>query len=51
MASGQEVKDAIVKETPEAKVDVSELDLSSLASVRNFAKEFNSSGRPLNILM
>ncbi|XP_027159642.1 short-chain dehydrogenase TIC 32, chloroplastic-like isoform X1 [Coffea eugenioides] len=51
MAAGQEVKDAIVKETPEAKVDVSELDLSSLASVRNFAKEFKSSGRPLNILI
>ncbi|CDP05172.1 unnamed protein product [Coffea canephora] len=51
MAAGQEVKDAIVKETPEAKVDVLELDLSSLASVRNFAKEFNSSGRPLNILI
>lgn len=51
MAAGQKVKDAIVKETPEAKVDALELDLSSLASVRNFAEEFNSSGRPLNILI
>ena len=51
MASGQEVKDAIVKETPEAKVDVLGLDRSSLVSVRNFAKEFNSSGLPLNFLM
>ena len=51
MAAGQEVKEAIVKEIPTAKVDVMELDLSSMASVRKFASEFNSSGLPLNILM
>ncbi|KAG6754528.1 hypothetical protein POTOM_042569 [Populus tomentosa] len=51
MASGREVKDALVREIPAAKVDVMELDLSSLASVRKFASEFNSSGRPLNLLM
>ena len=51
MTAGQEVKDAIVKEIPAAKVDVMELDLSSLASVRKFAAGFTSSGRPLNILM
>lgn len=51
MAAGQEVKEAIVKEIPAAKVDVMELDLSSLASVRKFAAEFISSGRPLNILI
>ncbi|XP_027116958.1 short-chain dehydrogenase TIC 32, chloroplastic isoform X2 [Coffea arabica] len=51
MTAGQEVKDAIVKEIPAAKVDVMELDLSSLASVRKFAAGFTSSGRPLNILI
>lgn len=51
MAAGQEAKEAIIKEIPAAKIDAMELDLSSLASVRKFASEFNSSGRPLNILM
>ncbi|KAG6753536.1 hypothetical protein POTOM_043606 [Populus tomentosa] len=51
MASGRDVKDAMVKEIPAAKVDVMELDLSSLASVRKFASDFNSSGRPLNLLI
>ncbi|KAL3524295.1 hypothetical protein ACH5RR_017129 [Cinchona calisaya] len=51
MAAGQEFKEAIIKEIPAAKVDAMELDLSSLASVRKFASEFNSSGRPLNILI
>ncbi|KAI3458131.1 hypothetical protein Pfo_014794 [Paulownia fortunei] len=32
MAAGKEVKEAIVKEIPSAKVDAMELDLSSLAS-------------------
>ncbi|KAL0452481.1 UNVERIFIED_CONTAM: Short-chain dehydrogenase, chloroplastic [Sesamum latifolium] len=51
MAAGKEVKETIVKQIPAAKVDAMELDLSSLASVRKFASEFTSSGRPLNILM
>ena len=51
MAAGQKVREAIVKEIPEAKIDVMELDLSSMASVRRFAAEFNSLGHPLNILM
>ncbi|KAJ6747959.1 RETINOL DEHYDROGENASE [Salix purpurea] len=51
MAAGRDVKDAIVKEIPAAKVDLMELDLSSLASVRKFASDFNSSGRPLNLLI
>lgn len=49
--AGNNVKDEIVKEVPFAKIDVMELDLSSLASVRKFAAEYNSSGLPLNILM
>ncbi|KAF9672036.1 hypothetical protein SADUNF_Sadunf12G0112600 [Salix dunnii] len=51
MAAGRDVRDAIVKEIPAAKVDFMELDLSSLASVRKFASDFNSSGRPLNLLI
>ncbi len=51
MAAGEDVKKAIVKEIPSAKVDAMELDLSSMASVRKFASDFNSSGLPLNILM
>ncbi|KAJ4705994.1 Short-chain dehydrogenase TIC 32 chloroplastic [Melia azedarach] len=51
MAAGRDVRDAIVKEIPTAKVDVMELDLSSLASVRKFASDFSSRGLPLNILI
>lgn len=51
MVAGKEVKEAIVKEIPAAKVDAMELDLSSLASVRKFASDYNQSGRPLNLLM
>ncbi|KAK9143788.1 hypothetical protein Syun_013188 [Stephania yunnanensis] len=51
MAAARDVKQAIIKDNSKAKVDMLELDLSSLASVRKFASEFNSSGLPLNILL
>ncbi|KAI4347570.1 hypothetical protein L6164_008374 [Bauhinia variegata] len=51
MLAAKEVKAAIIKEIPAAKVDAMELDLSSTASVRKFASEYNSSRRPLNILI
>ncbi|CAA3031507.1 Hypothetical predicted protein [Olea europaea subsp. europaea] len=51
MVAGKQVKEAILKEIPSAKVDTMELDLSSLTSVRKFASEFTSSGRPLNLLV
>ncbi|XP_065628468.1 short-chain dehydrogenase TIC 32, chloroplastic isoform X3 [Quercus suber] len=51
MVAGKDAKEAIIKEIPTAKVDVMELDLSSMASVRKFASDFNSSGLPLNILI
>uniref|UniRef100_M1D9V2 Short-chain dehydrogenase n=1 Tax=Solanum tuberosum TaxID=4113 RepID=M1D9V2_SOLTU len=51
IAAGKDVKEAIVKEIPAAKVDIMELDLSSLASVRKFAADFISSGRSLNMLI
>ncbi|KAK7255481.1 hypothetical protein RIF29_28891 [Crotalaria pallida] len=51
MSAAKDVKEAILKEIPKAKVDAMELDLSSLASVRKFVSEFNSTALPLNILM
>ncbi|PON62890.1 Short-chain dehydrogenase/reductase [Parasponia andersonii] len=49
--AGRNVKEAITKEIPTAKIDVMELDLSSLVSVRKFASDYNSSGLPLNLLV
>lgn len=51
MAAGSEAKEAIIKENPIAKVSATELDLSSMASVRKFAVEFKSLDLPLNLLM
>lgn len=51
VSTGKKVIEAIVNEIPAAKVDAMELDLSSKASVRKFASEFTSSGRPLNLLI
>lgn len=51
LSTGASVKEAIVKEIPTAQVDVMELDLTSMASVRKFASDFNNLNRPLNILM
>ncbi|KAJ0043117.1 hypothetical protein Pint_17481 [Pistacia integerrima] len=51
MAAGSEVKEAIVKENPSAKLSAMELDLSSMASVRKFAADFKSLGLPLNLLI
>jgi WW domain-containing oxidoreductase len=51
MDAGNNVKEAILKEIQSAKIDVMELDLSSLASVTKFAADYNSKGLPLNILM
>ncbi|KAM0949502.1 putative very-long-chain 3-oxoacyl-CoA reductase [Dioscorea sansibarensis] len=43
-SAGNAVKEVILNEIPTAKVDVMELDLSSKASVRKFASDFNSAG-------
>ncbi|KAJ8771509.1 hypothetical protein K2173_026686 [Erythroxylum novogranatense] len=51
ISAGKNVKEAIVKKIPSAKVEAMELDLSSIASVRKFASDFKSSGLPLNILI
>ncbi|XP_010529605.1 PREDICTED: short-chain dehydrogenase TIC 32, chloroplastic-like isoform X2 [Tarenaya hassleriana] len=49
--SGAKVQEDIINQVPGAKVEVMELDLSSMESVRKFASEYNSSGRPLNLLI
>lgn len=51
MAAGGEVKEAIIKEIPTARVKAMQLDISSMTSVRKFASEFISLGLPLNILI
>jgi len=49
--AGNSVKETIIKEIGNAQVDVLELDLSSMASVRDFALNFKSLNLPLNILI
>ncbi|CAA7037440.1 unnamed protein product [Microthlaspi erraticum] len=49
--SGAKVKEDIVNQVPGAKVDVMELDLSSMDSVRKFASDYKSTGLPLNLLI
>ncbi|KAJ0963560.1 hypothetical protein J5N97_028682 [Dioscorea zingiberensis] len=51
LSTGSSVKESILKEIPSAKVDVLELDLTSMASVRKFASDFGSLNLPLNILI
>ena len=49
--AGRAVKVAIPEEIPAAKIEVMEIDLSAMASVRKFAAEYKATGLPLNILM
>jgi WW domain-containing oxidoreductase len=49
--AGGKVREAILKENPNAKLDVMELDLASMASVRKFALDYKSLGLPLNLLI
>ncbi|XP_047044968.1 short-chain dehydrogenase TIC 32, chloroplastic-like [Lolium rigidum] len=52
VSAGIRAKEAIQAEIPGgAEVDVLQLDLSSMASVRRFADEFGSLNLPLNILI
>ncbi|XP_008650990.1 retinol dehydrogenase 14 isoform X1 [Zea mays] len=51
LPAAQAVKDAVLAQAPGAKLDVMELDLSSMASVRAFASQFIDRGLPLNILI
>jgi NAD(P)-dependent dehydrogenase (short-subunit alcohol dehydrogenase family) len=49
--SAETVKRKIIDELPDARIDVLRLDLSSLASVRSFVRNFKAMKLPLNILM
>lgn len=49
--AGKKEKENLIEKTPNAKLDVMELDISSMESVRCFASEYRSKGFPLNILM
>ena len=49
--AAEEAKGRILSECPEARIMVMPLDLSSLSSVRNFVRDFESLHLPLNLLM
>ena len=49
--SGEHAKQSILAECPNAIVEVMELDLASLSSIRAFAQHFLDQGRPLHVLV
>jgi NADP-dependent 3-hydroxy acid dehydrogenase YdfG len=51
LESGLKVKESLAEQVPASKLHVMEMDLSSLRSVCNFARSFDSSHKHLNILM
>ncbi|NP_001170354.2 Short-chain dehydrogenase TIC 32, chloroplastic-like [Zea mays] len=51
VSAGLKAREAIVAKIPVARIDVLELDLSSIASVRRFASNFDSLNLPLSILI
>ncbi|KAF8404275.1 hypothetical protein HHK36_009157 [Tetracentron sinense] len=51
LESGLRVKESLLKENPNAKLEVMEMDLGSMNSVTSFSRSFNSSNRHLNILI
>lgn len=51
LKKGREVREDILKDTPNAEVVLLEIDLSSFASVQRFCLEFLALHIPLNILM
>lgn len=51
MAAANEAKQLILKEDDTARVDTLKLDLSSIASIKDFAQNFIALNLPLNILM
>ncbi|TKW03549.1 hypothetical protein SEVIR_7G048801v4 [Setaria viridis] len=50
-SSGARVKEEIERQAPTTKIDIMELDLSSMSSVRRFANNFKALNLPLNILV
>ncbi|KAJ0976936.1 hypothetical protein J5N97_012410 [Dioscorea zingiberensis] len=51
LESGIKVKESLLEQNPDAKLQVMQMDVSSLESVRSFAHSFNSSNKHLNILI
>ncbi|XP_074316247.1 short-chain dehydrogenase TIC 32 B, chloroplastic [Silene latifolia] len=51
LKKANEVKELILRETPQAEIILLEIDLSSMASICRFCSEFLSLGLPLNILI
>eukprot|EP01018_Ginkgo_biloba_P033773 Gb_09534 [translate_table: standard] len=51
MEEGNRTKDELLKLHPDLALDVLELDLTSMASIYEFAANFNALNAPLNILM
>jgi len=51
LESGLKVKESLAEQVPSSKLHVMEMDLSSLSSVRDFARSFDSSHQHLNLLM
>ena len=45
------LKEKIVGQVPTAKIEILELDLSSMSSVRRFVDNFDALDLPLNILV
>uniref|UniRef100_A0A0D3FTU3 Uncharacterized protein n=1 Tax=Oryza barthii TaxID=65489 RepID=A0A0D3FTU3_9ORYZ len=50
-SAGARVRDEIVRQVPAAKIEMLDLDLSSMLSVRRFAENFSALNLPLNILV
>lgn len=51
LESGMKVKENLLEQNPNAKLQVLEMDLSSLNSVDSFARSFKSSNKHLNVLV
>ncbi|OVA14379.1 Short-chain dehydrogenase/reductase SDR [Macleaya cordata] len=51
LENGLKTKESLLLENPKAKLDVMEMDLSSINSITSFARSFNSSNPRLNILI
>ncbi|RZC86189.1 hypothetical protein C5167_007375 [Papaver somniferum] len=51
LKNGLKIKEMILQENPKAKLDVMEMDLTSIKSITSFTQSFISSKQPLNILI
>lgn len=49
--NGEKAKAEILKDVPEGKIEVAELDLADLTSVRRFAENFNQKHTQLDVLL